>query len=105
MKHIVVLGSASQDHTVLSDRLPKRGETIKGSQYITACGGKGANQAVAAARMGGQVSFIACMGNDSFARNNITEFKKDGINTDHIHLSENDSTGVALILVDSNGNL
>ncbi|PJE77609.1 Ribokinase [invertebrate metagenome] len=103
MKHIVVLGSASQDHTVLSPRLPEVGETVKGSKYVTARGGKGANQAVAAARLGGDVTFIACMGNDSFAHEAISAFRKDGINTDHIHLSDDDCTGIALILVDDQG--
>ncbi|HIF9312331.1 TPA: ribokinase [Photobacterium damselae] len=102
-KKIVVLGSSSQDHTVQSSHLPQMGETVMGHRHIMASGGKGANQAVAAARLGAPVTFIACMGNDGFAHDTLPKFSEDGINTDHIHICDNENTGIALILVDDEG--
>ena len=102
-KNILVLGSVNQDHTVQAPRLPKPGETIMGHRHILAYGGKGANQAVAAARLGASVNFIACMGDDSFGREALIKFAEDGIHTQDITLCRDQNTGIALILVDDNG--
>ncbi|WP_108651265.1 ribokinase [Dongshaea marina] len=102
-KNIVVLGSVNLDHAVQSPRLPQQGETIMGHSYQQARGGKGANQAVAAARLGAKPSFIACVGDDAAAHEAVESFRSDGINTDHVRICEGESTGVALILVDSEG--
>ncbi|BDM63589.1 ribokinase [Shewanella sp. NFH-SH190041] len=103
IKNIVVLGSVNQDHTVQAPRLPTKGETVMGHRHVLARGGKGANQAVAAGRLGAQVDFISCMGDDGFARDALIAFEADGINIEHITLCENHNTGIALILVDDNG--
>ncbi len=66
MKHIVVIGSSNTDMIIRVPRIPAPGETILGGEFFTAAGGKGANQAVGAARAGGRVKFVARVGNDMF---------------------------------------
>ncbi|MFP4028861.1 MAG: ribokinase [Candidatus Brocadiia bacterium] len=100
---ILVVGSANTDMTVISDRLPNVGETISGGQFVTAGGGKGANQAVSAARAGARVSMIGKVGKDLFGDEIIERLQKEGINTDSIRVSEENATGIALIMVDENG--
>ncbi|WP_413735008.1 ribokinase [Sodalis sp. RH21] len=102
-KNIVVLGSVNQDHIIRSHHLPCPGETVVGHQHILVNGGKGANQAVAAARLGSQVTFATCVGDDPFAHSAIAAFKADGINIDSIEVCKNENTGIAFILVDDNG--
>ena len=103
-KNIVVLGSVNQDHTVLSKDIPAIGETIQGHSHLLAFGGKGANQAVAAARLKGHVKFIACVGTDGFGRDALQQFAKEGIDISCIEACDNENTGIALILVDDKGN-
>ncbi len=102
-KNIVVIGSSNVDMVIKADRLPKPGETVIGGEFHKAAGGKGANQAVAAARAGGNVTFIASVGDDMFGHEAISRFKKDGINVDHIKIDPDHPSGTALILVDEKG--
>jgi ribokinase len=92
------------DLVVKSPRIPAVGETILGGDFIMTPGGKGANQAVAAAKLGAQVCFIARLGDDIFAHQSLSNFKKEGVNTKHILQTEEVPSGVALITVDDIGN-
>ena len=103
MKPIVVIGSSNTDMVVKTATLPRPGETVTGGEFLLAAGGKGANQAVAAARLGGAVTFIAKVGADSFGDQAIAGYKKEGIDTSQIGRENNHATGIALILVDQNG--
>lgn len=98
-KKILVIGSSNTDMTVKSSRLPLPGETVLGGEFLMGAGGKGANQAVAAARLGGDVSFICKVGNDLFGENSLNGYNREGIDTCHILKSDMPS-GIALILVD-----
>lgn len=102
MKKILVIGSSNTDMTVKSSHLPAPGETVMGDRFVMGPGGKGANQAVAAARLGGDVTFICKVGRDVFGEKAIEGYRKDNIDTQHIMLSDQPS-GVALILVDGGG--
>ena len=101
MKKIIVVGSSNVDLTARVKRLPRPGETIGGATLLRANGGKGANQAVAAARMGANVMFLTCLGNDASGEMLSTQFAADGIDTSCIKLSAT-PTGTALIFVDDN---
>jgi len=102
-KKIVVVGSSNTDMVVKSDRLPVPGETILGGAFRMNPGGKGANQAVAVSRLGGSATFISKTGNDLFGKQSIEMFKEENINTDYIFSDLKLPSGVALIMVDSNG--
>jgi len=97
---IVVIGSTNIDMVMNLKSLPKPGETIGEGNFQIFNGGKGANQAVAAARAGGHVHFISCVGNDRFTTSLMNGFKKDGISTDHVSILDRFSTGTAVIMVD-----
>ena len=99
MGKIVVIGSSNTDMVITSAKMPLPGETVMGNEFDVIAGGKGANQAVAAARAGGDVSFIAKVGNDDFGKKAIEGYKKDNIDTKNIFIDENKSTGVAVIIV------
>jgi len=97
---VLVVGSSNTDLVVYCQRLPKPGETVLGGEFKTFGGGKGANQAVAAARAGGDVTFLGAYGADSFgdaARDRLT---KEGIRVNHFQRVTDAPSGVALILVD-----
>lgn len=100
---IVVLGSCNTDMVVKTSRLPVPGETILGGIFMMNPGGKGANQAVAAARLGGKVTFVTKTGNDLFGRQSIELYNDENINTDYICSDPDLPSGVALITVDENG--
>ena len=100
---IVVVGSSNTDMIIKLDKIPVPGETVLGGEFCTAAGGKGANQAVAAARAGGNVTFIASVGNDSLGTQAVEGFQNDGINVKYIKRVENVASGVALIFVDKKG--
>jgi ribokinase len=102
-KPIVVVGSSNTDMIIKLDRIPRPGETILGGQFVTAAGGKGANQAVAAARAGGQVAFIARVGRDMLGDQAVAGFVRDGINVDYVHRDKSSPSGVALIFVANDG--
>ena len=103
MKRIVVLGSTNTDMVVKAARIPAPGETILGGRFLMNPGGKGANQAVAAARLGGDVTFVAKVGDDLFGREAKALFKKEGIRTEHVLTDASEPSGVALIMVDAKG--
>jgi len=100
---IIVVGSSNTDLVVKLPRLPKAGETIIGGTFSTAAGGKGANQAIAAARAGGDVTFITKVGNDHFGQQAINAFEKDELNIDFVGFERGVSSGIALIFVDDRG--
>lgn len=100
---ILVIGSSNSDMVVQAEKLPLPGETIMGKKFFMNPGGKGANQAVAVARLGGQVAFICKIGSDLFGKQAAFAFKKEGINADHVILDPNNPSGVALIMVDAKG--
>ena len=100
---ILVIGSSNMDMIVKSKTLPRPGETVIGGTFSMVPGGKGANQAVAAARMGGTVMFLTCLGDDEFGRSLLVRYRDDGIRTELIRNLPNTHTGVAFILVDAAG--
>lgn len=100
---IVVVGSANTDMVVQLPVLPRWGETLLGGQFFLAQGGKGANQAVAAARLGADVTFVARMGSDGFADQAITAYAAEGIQTGYIQRDPRAASGVALIMVSQAG--
>jgi ribokinase len=102
-KKIIVIGSSNTDMVVKSKKLPSPGETILGGNFLMNAGGKGANQAVAAAKLGANVIFVSKVGNDIFGNQAIEGFKNSGINTDFVFVDNENPSGVALILVDENG--
>ncbi len=97
---ITVVGSSNTDMVIKADHLPEPGETILGGSFFMNPGGKGANQAVAAARLGGKVSFICKTGDDIFGRQSLQQFKEEGIDTSFIITDSLHPSGVALITVD-----
>ena len=99
-KRIVVIGSSNTDMVIKSDRLPKPGETILGGSFMMNHGGKGANQAVAAARLGGNVTFVCKIGDDIFGNNALEMFRKEKIDTTHVGIVPETPSGIALINVD-----
>lgn len=102
-RKIVVVGSCNTDMVINMDRLPLPGETLLGGKFFMNAGGKGANQAVAAARLGGKVNFVAKVGNDPFGMRSIDQYKAEGIGTKHVVVDKEHPSGVALILVDAHG--
>jgi ribokinase len=102
-RRIVVVGSSNTDMVVKSSRLPAPGETVTGGQFVMVPGGKGANQAVAAARLGAEVTFVAKVGADMFGSEAIEGYRAEGILTDLVLRDADRHTGVALILVDQSG--
>lgn len=102
-KRIVVVGSTNTDMVVKTERFPDPGETVLGGEFFMNLGGKGANQAVAAARLGAEVHFITKVGDDVFGQNAIKQLKKENIDASAIAIDPNENSGVALITVDKNG--
>jgi ribokinase len=100
---ICVVGSANLDLNTYTDRFPAPGETLHGKRFTTGYGGKGANQAVMAARLGGAVTFVARVGEDLFGRDMTEHFGKEGIDTSHVITTQGTSTGTAVITVDAAG--
>jgi ribokinase len=103
MNRILVIGSSNTDMVIKTEKLPAPGETILGGTFLLNPGGKGANQAVAAARLGGKVTFIAKRGNDLFGNQAIGIFMREGIDTQYVVKDPELPSGVALITVDSSG--
>ena len=101
MKKICVIGSLNMDLVVNVENMPKKGQTLIGSDFKEVPGGKGANQAVAMARLGGDVTMIGKVGTDSFGQTLIDALKNDNVDTTYVH-KENGPTGVAMITVDKN---
>ena len=101
--NILVIGSSNTDMVVKSTKLPLPGETIMGGSFFMNAGGKGANQAVAAARLGGNVTLVTKVGNDMFGEQSIAGFKKENIHTDLVFVDEDAPSGTALIMVNEEG--
>jgi ribokinase len=97
---ICVVGSANVDLTFCTPRLPRAGETLAGHALHVGMGGKGANQAVAAARLGAEVAFVACVGHDSFGNEAVSRYRAEGIDTSFVRQDESRPTGAAAIVVD-----
>ena len=98
-KNIYIVGSINTDLVISSPYMPKNGETLTGGGFFTARGGKGANQAVAAARLGGDVRMCGCVGDDSFGKEALASLTAEGIDVSHIRVVENTPTGTAVIVV------
>ena len=103
MAKIVVVGSGNTDMVVKSPRIPLPGETVLGGQFVMVAGGKGANQAVAAARLGAEVSFVACVGDDLFGASALEGYQREGMDTRFVTRDPDAPSGVALIVVDEKG--
>lgn len=101
---LAVVGSINMDMTVTAERIPQKGETVKGDNLSLMPGGKGANQAVAMARLGAEVEMFGCVGDDSNGRMLLDHLKQEGVKTEHIRKSANAPTGAALITVAENDN-
>jgi ribokinase len=102
MTHIAVLGSTNMDLVAYVEKAPRRGETVTGREFRTIPGGKGANQAIAAARAGATVSMIGAVGNDGFGTRLRSTLEHSGVTTDHLRTVEG-PTGTAHIVVDDEG--
>jgi ribokinase len=100
---VAVVGSSNIDLVMKMERLPKPGETVTEADFAQVFGGKGANQAVAAARAGGDVAFVGCVGDDAYGRQVIDKLKADGIDTRHVFREEGVASGTALIMIDARG--
>ena len=100
---IYIIGSSNTDMVIKSNSIPKPGETIIGGDFYSFQGGKGANQAVAASKLGGKVIFICKVGDDSLGNKSIKEYESHGINTEYICVEKDEHTGVALIMVNKEG--
>jgi ribokinase len=102
-RRVLVVGSANVDFTVAASRLPGVGETVSGGSLLVNHGGKGANQAVAARRLGAEVRFIACVGDDASGRDIRAALAAEGIGVDGLMVTPDAATGTALIVVDGQG--
>ncbi len=103
LRPIWVVGSINTDMVVKANSLPHPGQTVLGGEFFMNSGGKGANQAVAAARLGGQVSLLGCLGRDVFGDKAIARLESEKVNCSFVSRSENLASGVAIISVDSTG--
>ena len=104
MSRIFVIGSINTDLCIRAPYFPKQGETLTGSGFFTARGGKGANQAVAAARLGGEVVMGGCVGDDTFGREALDALKKDGVDVSMIRVVPGTPTGTAVIVLTDGDN-
>ena len=102
-QRVLVVGSANVDFTVAASRLPGVGETVSGGTLLVNHGGKGANQAVAARRLGAEVRFIGCVGDDASGRDIRAALRAEGIGVDGVMVTADAATGTALIVVDGEG--
>ena len=103
MKPVIVFGSINMDLVTRTPRLPRAGETLQGYEFFTAAGGKGANQAVAAARLGISTQMVGRVGNDDFGHQLRDGLQAAGVHIDQVLLDDNASSGVAVIAVDDAG--
>ena len=102
-KRLLVIGSSNTDMVVKIKTLPRPGETVIGGAFLMNAGGKGANQAVATARLGGDVAFICKTGNDIFGQQAVQMFQQEGMDTSYVFTDTENPSGVALITVDEHG--
>ena len=101
---LAVLGSINTDMTVTAERIPLKGETLRGDSLHYIPGGKGANQAVAMAKLGAEVEMFGCVGADENGKKMIQNLKEQNVKTDHIEVLDDVPTGIALITVGENDN-
>lgn len=99
---ILVVGSSNTDMVIKTHKFPAPGETILGGRFLMNAGGKGANQAVAAARLGGVVAFVGKIGDDIFGKQAVQQLEDEGINVDFVAVDPENPSGVAMITVDRN---
>lgn len=104
MNKITVIGSLNADMVICTPRVPKMGETLSGSGFGIFPGGKGANQAVAAARLGGDVSMVGCVGSDAPGQSLVENLKCNNVDTKYVKILDNISTGVAVIVIKDGDN-
>ena len=102
-KSIVVIGSSNMDLVAKAPKIPVVGETLTGTDFFMAAGGKGANQAVAAAKLGAEVIFVAKLGKDIYATKSLENFKDVGIKTQYVKQIDSTPSGIAIIAIDDNG--
>jgi ribokinase len=102
-KKILIVGSSNTDMVIKTHHFPAPGETILGGRFLMNAGGKGANQAVAAARLGGMVTFVGKIGDDIFGKQAVQQLEDEGINIDFVAVDPENPSGVALITVDQTG--
>ncbi|MFN3850762.1 MAG: ribokinase [Spirosomataceae bacterium] len=103
MKKIIVVGSSNTDMVIKAKKLPAPGETVIGGDFLMNAGGKGANQAVTAARLNCKTIFVCKIGNDIFGKQALQQFEQEGIQTDYVFTDSEHPSGVALINVDAKG--
>jgi len=103
MNKIVVIGSSNVDLLMKMDHLPEKGETVTDAEFFQVYGGKGANQAVAAARAGGNVAFINCVGEDAYTPQMVQNYINDGIDTRFVFAEKGIASGHALIMIGGQG--
>lgn len=104
MSKIIVVGSLNMDLVINTAKVPVMGETVLGNGFMTAPGGKGANQAVAASKLGGEVLMIGCIGNDAFGKELIDNLERNKVHTKYIKILNGISTGIAVIVVKDGNN-
>jgi len=104
MKKIFITGSINTDLVISTPYIPKKGETLTGSNFFSANGGKGANQAVACSKLGGKVYMCGCVGNDSFGENAIKTLKECGVDVSNVKVINNNPTGTAVIIIENGDN-
>ena len=104
MNSICIFGVFVADLCFFANKIPVKGETVLGNNYIVGPGGKGSNQAIAAARLNGEVNFITKLGKDSHSEMALSIYKEAGVNVESVIQDPNLSTGVAGIMIDENGN-
>lgn len=100
---IVVVGSFNMDLTTYVQRMPRPGETVMGDRFVTGPGGKGSNQAIAAARLGAEVTFVGRVGQDGFGETALKMWRDNGVDTRYVVVDPERATGVAPILVEAGG--
>ncbi|MHB1296576.1 MAG: PfkB family carbohydrate kinase [Anaerolineae bacterium] len=103
MADIVVLGSLNMDLVVRTERMPRPGETVRGRDLAMVPGGKGANQAAAAARLGARVEMIGRVGSDAFGMSLLDNMRNQGVGMEHVARDAKATTGTAMIIVDDRG--
>ncbi|GAB4073049.1 ribokinase [Barrientosiimonas marina] len=102
--NVCIVGSINMDLTVTTESMPMQGETVLGDQFFTNPGGKGANQAVAAARMGADVTFIGAVGDDPFGKHLLENLRNEGVAADGVDTMSESATGTATIILSDNDN-
>ncbi|MBE7086646.1 MAG: ribokinase [Clostridiales bacterium] len=104
MKRVFIVGSINTDFVISAPYVPAEGETLAGGGFFTARGGKGANQAVATRRLGGEIKMCGCVGDDLFGRETVRAFEKEGVDVSHVRTVANTPTGTAVIIVSGGEN-